>query len=373
MTQQQQSTRRKVRYAVVGLGWFSQVAVLPAFSKAGDNSELAALVTGDPEKARRLGEKYQVPAVSYQEYDRLLASGKIDAVYIVLPNSLHREYTERAARAGVNVLCEKPMAPTVSDCQAMINACTRAGVRLMIAYRLHFEESNLESIRAVQSGRIGEPRLFHSLLVQQVEMGNFRLDAQKGGGPLGDVGIYCINAARYLFRDEPTEVVAFATQRREGRFREVPEMVSALMRFPLDRLATFTCGFGESKVSYYQVVGTRGDLRLTPGYAWQGENEQVITVEGKAEKKTFEECSQVAAEILYFSDCVLTGKEPEPSGLEGLIDVRIIEALQQSSQQRQPITLERFTAKPRPTPAQTIERSPAEKPDLVHAAPPGGA
>ena len=222
----------KVRYAVVGLGWFAQEAVLPAFANSADNSELAALVSGSAEKGRELGDRYGVPVHDYDGYDRLLAGVGIDAVYIVLPNALHRDYTVRAARAGVHVLCEKPMAHTVADCTLMRQACDEAGVKLMIAYRLHFEEGNLQAIETLRSGKIGEPRAFSSFLTQQVEQGNTRLDADLGGGPLLDVGIYCLNAARYLFRSEPTEVMAFAVHGKDARFRAVPEAVSCLLRFP---------------------------------------------------------------------------------------------------------------------------------------------
>src|SRR5438046_6445245 len=162
-------SKRKVRYAVVGLGWFAQEAILPAFAHARDNAELALLVTGDPAKAGELSKKYKAPAVGYGDYESALKSEKADAVYIALPNSHHREYTERAARAGVHVLCEKPMADSSADCQAMIDACKSANVRLMIAYRLHFEEANLSAVETVRSGRLGQPRVCSPPLPQPVE------------------------------------------------------------------------------------------------------------------------------------------------------------------------------------------------------------
>jgi glucose-fructose oxidoreductase len=367
------SSKDKIRYGVVGMGWFAQAAVLPAFAHAADNSELAALVSGDPEKARELSDRYKVPGFRYEEFDDLAASGKIDAVYIVLPNALHREYTERAARAGVHVLCEKPMAHRVKDCKAMLKVCTKNDVKLMIAYRLHFEEGNLEAIRLLESGAIGEPRVFHSILTQQVQEENrTRTDDDLGGGPLLDVGIYCVNAARYLFRAEPTEVLAFAGARDQERFDEVPEMVSGLLRFPGERLASFTCGFGEAKVSAYRVIGTRGDLRVDPAYTFHGDIKHYLTADGKTQERTFSQRDQIAAELLYFSDCVLRDREPEPSGLEGLIDVEILEALEQSCRKGKVVKLGSFAAKPRPVPGQAIERPPVSKQDLVNAAEPSG-
>jgi len=203
-------SKSAVRFAVVGLGHFGQTAVLPAFANAKEKATLAALFTGDAEKAHELSAKYQVKAHSYDAYDRLLAAGDIDAVYIALPNAQHRDYTERAARAGVHVLCEKPLAATVEDAAAMVEACERQGIKLMTAYRLHFEEGNLQAIKVVQSGRLGLPRVFTSIHSSQVEAGNTRLDASLGGGPLEDIGIYSINAARYLFQAEPFEASAFA-------------------------------------------------------------------------------------------------------------------------------------------------------------------
>src|SRR5687768_6136489 len=171
-------TRRKpIRYAVVGLGHIAQVAVLPAFAHARKNSILAALVSDDEEKRQELGQLYGVERTfTYAQYDDCLASGEIDAVYIALPNNMHREYTERAARAGIHVLCEKPMAQTKEDCEAMIGAAEDNHVKLMIAYRLHFEESNLRAIETVKSGKLGEPRIFISDFTMQVtDRDNIRL------------------------------------------------------------------------------------------------------------------------------------------------------------------------------------------------------
>jgi len=359
-----------VRFAVVGLGHFAQSAILPAFENATDRAKLTALVTGDLDKADELGQKYRVATYVYEEFDQLMAAGEVDAVYIALPNSQHREYTERAARAGVHVLCEKPLAYTVEDAQAMIDACEKANVRLMTAYRLHFEAGNLDSIEAVHSGRIGEPRLFNSIHTMQVAPGNIRIDRSLGGGPLEDIGIYCINAARYLFRAEPVEVMAFAGHGSDPRFTEVPEAVSATLRFPGDRLASFQCGFGESKASEYRVVGTQGMLKMDPAYTWHGETKQTVIIDDKETPKIFEHRDQVAAELLHFAECVETGKEPEPSGREGLIDVHIIEALRTSYTENRPVKLAPLPPATRPDASQSINRNPPSEPELVKAAAP---
>ena len=369
----QNGANGKIRYAVVGLGWISQEAVLPAFKHAKDNSELAALVTNDPEKARELGREYKVgEVVSYDGYDSLLRSGAIDAVYIGLPNSMHHEYTVRAARAGVHVLCEKPMADTVDECQDMIRVCTEAGVKLMIAYRLHFEPANLKAIEIVQSGQIGEPRIFSSVFCQQVQEGNVRLKRGLGGGPLMDMGVYCINAARYLFRAEPQEVTAFGATDGEPRFNEVHEMASAVMRFPGDRLAQFTCSFGASSIDTYHVVGTKGSLRMSPCYEYHDSIEMWVKKDGGESHQKFSKHDQFGAELLYFSNCILRNKEPEPDGREGMADVRIVQALLHSMRSGQSVKLPPYEISRRPDESQKIELSPVKEPEVVGAESPGG-
>jgi predicted dehydrogenase len=364
---------RKIRYAVVGLGWFAQSAALPAFAGA-ENSQLAALVSDDPDKLAELGQEYGIQdTYSYEQYDELLESGKVDAVYIALPNHLHCDYTVRAAKAGVHVLCEKPMAVTPEECETMIKAAEENNIKLMIAYRLHLEAANMQAVEVVTSGKIGEPRIFNSVFTQQVEAGNIRANKEVGGGTLDDIGIYCINAARYLFQDEPIEVFATSASKDEERFQEIAEMTTAIMRFPEERLASFTCSFGAEKVSIYQLIGTKGDLRVEPAYATQGEIKHVVTMDGEKQEQSFEGHDQLAAEFVYFSDCILQNKDPEPSGKEGLIDVKIIRALDRSIETGQFVPFDGPKRDRRPTAEQIIERSPVEgKQDLVKAADPSG-
>ncbi len=364
---------KKVRYAVVGSGWFAQEAILPAFANAADNSELVAIVSGDPHKQKEVGEQYGVPVYGYEQYGEVLESGRVDAVYIVLPNSMHKEATLAAAKHNVHVLCEKPMAATAAECRDMLDACDDRGLKLMVAYRLHFESANLTAIDRIQGGAIGEPRLFSSVFTQQVQEGNTRLDGGLAGGPLMDIGIYCINAARYLFQDDPVEVSAFAASAGDARFREVPEMVSATMRFPKARVAQFTCGFGEARVSEYRVVGTTGDLKMETGYTFRGPITMHLTgKDGKTERTTFEERDQVGPEIAYFSQCVLENKTPEPSGLEGLADLLIIKAIETAYESGRTVKLPPFPAKPRPSLAQEYKMPKVQPKGMVNAASPGG-
>ncbi|MDX2130507.1 MAG: Gfo/Idh/MocA family oxidoreductase [Planctomycetota bacterium] len=359
----------RVRYAVIGLGHIAQAAVLPAFRRA-RNSELAALVSGDPRKLDELGDRYKVDArYTYRDLEACLAEEDIDAVYIATPNTEHAEYVHRAARAGVHVLCEKPLGMTEGECVEMIDACERHEVLLMTAYRLHFEPANLKALEIVREGEIGEPRLFLSAFSYQIaDPQNIRLDADLGGGPLYDIGVYCINAARTIFGCEPVEVQAWTRRCPDGRFDEVSDTITAHLRFPGDRLAMFACSFALAEASWYQVYGTRGDVRVEPAYEYTEGLGLRITVDGKTRERSFSQRDQFAAEIQYFSDCLRSGRVPEPSGAEGLADVRVVRALQQSIARDVALRLPPTAQTRHPSPDQRIERPAQRKePELVNA------
>ncbi|HSN20291.1 MAG TPA: Gfo/Idh/MocA family oxidoreductase, partial [Usitatibacter sp.] len=337
-----------IRYAVVGQGYIAQAAVLPAFRHARRNSRLAAIVSGDAAKRKALSRRYDVPAYSYEDFERCLDEARVDAVYIALPNHLHREWSVRSARLGRHVLCEKPLAVRARDCQAMIGACRRAGVKLMTAYRLHFERATLSAIEAVKGDRIGEAKLFVSSFTNDVKPPNIRLEADGGGGTFYDIGIYCINAARHLFEAEPEEAFAMTTAPKKGS--TVEESASAMLRFPGDRLATFCLSFGTDKTSEYRIVGTRGSLRVEPGYElarglahhYKRGSAETDVAYGKRD--------QFAPELLYFSDCILEDREPQPSGEEGLADVRVIEALYRSARTGRAVKLAPRPMRTQPSP-----------------------
>ncbi len=364
----------KIRYAVVGLGYIAQVAVLPAFRHAKHNSLLAALISNDPKKLKQLGGKYGIKGLySYDQYEECLKKEEIDAVYIALPNHLHCEYTVRAAKTGVHVLCEKPMALSVRECESMIRTADHYGVKLMVAYRLHFEEANLRAIQIVQSGKIGNPRYFHSAFSLPVkDKHNIRLREETGGGTLWDIGIYCLNAARNLFHAEPFEVFASTAGKGNDRFDEVEETSAVMLRFPDDRLATFICSFGADDVSEFRIVGTKGQLRVTSAYEYVEPITHYLTVNGKEKKQTFSKRDQFAPQLLKFSDSILNDTVPEPAGDEGLHDVRIIEALYRSAHKGQPVSVKGVERKRRPTLRQNLHRPPVNKPRLIHAQSPSG-
>jgi predicted dehydrogenase len=365
-------SRRKIRYAVVGLGHIAQAAVLPAFQHASRNSVLAALVSGEANKLRQLGRRYGVQRLcNYDEVDELFASGEIDAVYIALPNDQHKNYTLRAARAGLHVLCEKPMAASASHCDAMIRAARKARVKLMIAYRLHFERANLEAAQLARSGKLGELRFFSSDFAMQVSDDNIRLNpVEKGGGPLYDIGIYCINAARYCLGADPVAVWATATRSKDRRFRNVDETINGVMKFKDERLATFTCSFGAADRAVYTITGTKGSITVDPAYEYAEGLAYQMKVGGRMRTKKFAKSDQFAPELLYFSDCILNNREPEPSGEEGLIDVRIIEAMHRSISSGRWTSLEIPQRTRRPSLKQEIRRPAVKRePKLVEAAP----
>ncbi|HWB79741.1 MAG TPA: Gfo/Idh/MocA family oxidoreductase [Nannocystaceae bacterium] len=365
---------RKVRFAVVGLGHIAQVAVLPGFAHA-DDAELVAFFSDDPTKRAELGKKYDVEGLhGYESYDEVLDRGEIDAVYIALPNHLHADYTIRAAQRGVHVLVEKPMAIDERECFAMIAAAERHGVKLMVAYRLHFDPANLDAIAQVQKGRLGRPRCFVSTFTQNVVAGNVRLlPVAQGGGPVYDMGIYCINAARYLFRAEPTRVTAFACERDDERFRDAPEMVGALLEFPDDRLAHFTCSFGGADASRYEVIGDRGRLVMEPAYEYAEGLRYTIEVEGdKTAVERFAKHDQFGAELQYFSECVRENRPIEPDGHEGLADVRIIRAIHESAKTGAAVALPRSEKRDWPSETQAYALPGVRKPKTVHSQSPSG-
>jgi predicted dehydrogenase len=361
-------TTGRVRYAVIGLGHIAQAAVLPAFANAA-NAELAALVSDDAAKLRQLGRMYGVPhAFSYGEYERAL--DLVDAVYIALPNSEHADYTVRAAAAGVHVLCEKPLAVTVEECERMIEACRTHRVKLMTGYRLHFERITLEVIDRVRGGEIGEPKYFNSTFSTTVKEGDIRTQQKLGGGTLYDIGVYCINAARHVFGAEPKEVVGAYVNSVPDRLPEIDESAGAILRFEGEQIATFVTSFNAANLSSYRIVGTRGDIVVEPAYEYAVPLRYRLTVNGATTEIAGERTDQFGPELVYFADCILQDVEPEPGGEEGLQDVRIIQALYESAETGRPIEIQPYAPDERPSGQMRITRPAVDEPDMVNTEPP---
>ncbi len=374
--QAKQVTGSKVRYAVVGVGWISQTALLPGVEHTG-NSEVVALVSGHDEKARVVAEKYGIKRIlDYAELDTLLASGQIDAVYLATPNFDHVEYAVRILEAGIHLLLEKPMDVTVANCERMIAAAKASGAKLMIAYRLHFEPGTLKAIERVRNGEIGTVRFFNSSFSQQVSGQNHRAKHGFAAGPVPDMGPYPINAVRNLFGAEPIEVFATGVCTDPSRFidaagKPFDDTVSVTLKFEAERVAAFTLTYNGGNVDDYRIVGAQGDLYSNPAYQVGSAIKHILTTmeSGKEVKhnESFKTTDHFGGELKYFSECILNNHEPEPDGEEGMLDVRVIAAIEQSLLTGTVQKLAPFHRSKRPNPAQVQTLSAVSEPELIAA------
>ena len=337
---------KKIGYCIVGLGRISMNQFMPGV-KISKDSKIVALVSGHRAKAERIAAEYDVPQnaiYNYQNYDSIRDNPDIDAVYIALPNSMHAEYTVRAAKAGKHVLCEKPMANSVKECEQMIAACKQADRKLMIAYRCQYEPTNLKAIELLRQGYAGKLQIMSSSNGFNIRAGEWRLNKKmSGGGPLVDVGIYSIQAMRYLTGEEPISVEAYSSViDHDGRFTEVEENVVWTFHFPSGVLSHCATSYGTNFLGgWARAVGSHGMLELNPAFGYEG-----LKLTGKSQGKpalnvAFDNPSphQFATEADYFSDCVLQNKEPKTNGEEGLRDERIITAIYKSCAEGKPIKL----------------------------------
>ena len=361
---------RPVRYAVVGAGWISQAAFMPGVEHTG-NSVMTAVVTGDTAKAQAFGKRYGIAqAYHYDAYAAMVAEADVDAVYLALPNDQHRQFAVPALEAGIHVLLEKPMATSEEDCRAISAAAEASGAKLMIAYRLHFEPANLDTLRRVRAREIGEVRVFSSTFGQHVAASNHRAHHGFWGGPVPDMGTYPINAARSLFGAEPVRVTAAGT--RDPRLGwDFHDTVAVTLEFPDDRLAQFSVSYATDTVNTFRVSGTKGDIELLEGFAFPGPLEQRITVGGSRSTHSFGPYDQFGGELKYFSDCILHDRDPEPDGEEGLMDVRVCAAVERALLTGQPQTLPRARRLRQVEPTQVQELPPVSEPKLVNASEPG--
>jgi len=320
---------RKLGVALVGLGSLSTNQIAPALQKT-EHCRLAAIVTGTPAKAKAWSEKYSIAEkniYNYGSFDRVADNPEIDVVYVVLPNSMHAEYTIRAARANKHVLCEKPMANSAKDCEAMIAACQKANRKLAIGYRLHFEPHNLEAKRLGQEKVLGKLRAIEAGFGFVIgDPTQWRLKkALAGGGALMDVGIYALQGARYVSGEEPIEVVAVETKTDPVKFKEVDETIYFTLRFPSGLLAN--CGTSYNAGFNRLWAGAeKGWFELSPAYSYGG-------IKGRMSgDKTISlpQVDQFASEMDDFALCIKNNKSSGVSGEEGLRDLRIIEAIYQS-------------------------------------------
>jgi len=329
----------KVGFAIVGLGKLSLGQLIPGL-KVARNARLAAVVSGHPDKARRVAAENGLPAdavYGYDDYDRIARDPRIQVVYIVLPNALHAEHTIKALKAGKHVLCEKPMATTVADAEAMIAAAKAADRHLMIAYRCHYEPLNLDVMRRLRAKSLGRVRQINTTMGRQADPSDpsdaWRLDAAlSGAGALGDMGVYGISAARYLLNEEPVAVQAWAwTDPADPRFKETQDLINWQFRFPSGVIANGSTSFAYAPTMAFEAICEQGRLVADPA-AFYGGNRLTVVKGGQAQPPVpAPPGDQFAREMDWMAD-VVRGKAPMVSpGEEGLQDMRLMQAILDSA------------------------------------------
>ncbi|PYX37695.1 MAG: glucose-fructose oxidoreductase [Acidobacteria bacterium] len=326
---------KKLGWAIVGLGSLSIHQILPAFAQC-EKSKVVALVSGHPDKAAKLALRYgvnQKNIYNYQNYDSLKDNPEVDIIYIVLPNGMHCEYTVRGLQAGKHVLSEKPMANTPAECQQMIDAGRKANRKLMVAYRCRYEPYNQEAIRVARSNELGKTKvILADAGFNMSDPNQWRLKKDlAGGGSLMDIGIYALQAARYLTGEEPAEVNAMMySTPGDPRFKEVEEAINFQLRFPSGILANCTSSYGYAWQSHYRVVKSEGWLEMDPATAYSGLRMRVHQG-NMIEEKDLPVVDHFAAEMEHMSGCVMENKEPLTPGEEGLRDLTIMKALYEAA------------------------------------------
>ncbi|WP_181969885.1 Gfo/Idh/MocA family protein [Paraburkholderia sp. DHOC27] len=343
---------RRVGFAIVGLGRLSLDSILPALA-ACKLCRLAAVMTGDRDKGRRVLSQYGAPGhavYGYDEWDRLASNDDVQVVYIVTPNGLHCEQVKQAARIGKHVLCEKPMSNTSAEAREMIRACADANVMLMVAYRLQYEPHNRELAKLVRSGEFGKLKIIeaHNGQVQDAAS-QWRHDRRlAGGGSLPDIGLYCLNFARFITGEEPIEVSAWTwSTPGDPRFTEVEENVAWQMRFPSGVVGRFSSAYDAHESRNARLYFQKAVVRLEPAFAYKGLRLYVAQRSATredvevTEERVSGEQNQFGAEMDHMAECVLTGRAPATPGEEGLQDQSIMEAIYRSAALNHPVVLER--------------------------------
>jgi predicted dehydrogenase len=338
---------KRVGFAIVGLGRLALEEILPAFGEA-KKARPVALVSGSPDKARVVAEQYGIKpeaVYDYASFDKIADNPEIDAVYIVLPNAMHREFVERAAKAGKHVLCEKPMATSAADARAMTKACADAKVHLMIAYRCQYEPNNRAAQKAVRDGGLGAVRIIEATNTQVMGTGDqwrFRKDLA-GGGALPDIGLYCLNAARFLTGEEPIEVFARTRSPKDDpRYAEVEETIAFTLAFPSGVLANCSASYGAHENKDLRVHLEKGTIDLERAFAYEGQELKLARRDGSAESietKRLGQKNQFALELDHMAECVREGRQPRTPGEEGVQDHVIMEALYESARSGSPVSL----------------------------------
>ena len=340
-------SEKKSGWAIVGLGKFATKQIIPSFADC-KYSKLVALVSGSPDKAQRIAKQHDLNPeniYNYDNYDTIRDNPEVDIIYIILPNGLHAQYTIRGAEAGKHIMCEKPMANTPEECEAMIDACKKADRKLMIAYRAQYEPYNLAAIDIARGKKeLGRLKVIVANNGRHLNPDDpadqWRMNKKlAGGGSLPDIGIYSLQAARYITGEEPTEISAMIYSTPDDpRFKEVEETVNFLLRFPSGVLANCTSSYGHASASRYQVFGEDGIMELDPATPYSGHRIYVNNEERKIEGQ-----NQFAQEMDHLSQCVIENKNPKTPGEEGLQDVKLIQTIYEAAQKGETIKLPHTT------------------------------
>jgi glucose-fructose oxidoreductase len=334
---------KQIGFALVGLGNLAINQLMPAFAQC-RRAKLVGFVSGRPEKAKQLAQLYGVDQKNiygYDNYERIADNPAIDVIYVVLPNSMHAEYTIRALKAGKHVLCEKPMATTAEDCERMIAAAKAANRKLMVGYRVRYEPFNQALIAyAKDTAEAGPTRLI--LADAGFNIGDptqWRLRKQMaGGGSLMDIGIYALNAARYLTGEEPVAVNAMMyTTPNDPRFTEVEENIMFQLRFPSGILANCGSSYGGG-VNRHRVVKQRGAAELEPASSYTGLRMRVWRG-GNIEERVLPQRNHFTGELDHFADCIINDTAPLTPGEEGLKDMRIIASIYEAARSNRTVAL----------------------------------
>jgi predicted dehydrogenase len=333
---------KQIGYAVVGAGPFIERALLPAFARAGEETRLAAIVSPDRTRAQALAQEHHATAYHYDEFRQSLQRDDVQAVYLALPNSLHCDYAVEAARAGAHILCERPMAVMADECRRMLRTCQTNRVKLMVGYHVQAHPAYAKLLELVRGGAIGAPKTFSSdATIRVQDPDDVRLQRRLGGGTVYELGVPAIFVARTVFDAEPAQVMAMTARMTRRYGGDVDESTVALIRFPDDRLAHLHTSFGEEPTSVLRVFGDEGSIRVTGAYEPQRPSMLELVRGGQREETTFEPADVFAAELGHFSNAVLRDVAPQPSGIDGLTDVRIVEAIYRSARDGRPVTLPR--------------------------------
>jgi predicted dehydrogenase len=344
--QNHSSSQRKFGWCIVGLGRISMGHFMPGVDVS-RTGKLTALVSGHHEKASRQAAMYNLPGgaiYDYTEFDEIARNPAIDGVYIALPNSMHAEYTIRAAKAGKHVLCEKPMATSVEDCRKMIEACQKHNVRLMIAYRCQYNTLHLKAMHLIRSGQIGKVQGIESafgfniqptFVLDGVRLPEWRLDRKlSGGGPLLDVGIYALNASRYLTAEEPVEIRGYSSViDQDGRFKQIEENDAWNMRFPSGALSSCSTTYGANGMNFFRVYGSKGTIEMNPAFSYDGMHLKAQLANGQRidEPEVRRDPVDFTTQADYFAHCVWNREEPKTDGQEGLRDMMLMSQIYTSA------------------------------------------